>query len=163
MSVPEVLAVASIGETSGVRARICVAGPKLDLRRHALMLALGLAPFAMLDRAEACTVNGSPSSFASKSVVDCTGTTTNTGQNGQNGYGSANDTGNTYFVHSGASVVGNTFGILFGGLDETFTVDGTVAGGVVGIGGGSRSSVVTVTNSGAGRAPRDGAEIVNDP
>jgi hypothetical protein len=122
-----VLAVASIGETSGVRATTRGAGPGPVWRRHALMLALGLAPFAMAGRAEACTVGGSPSSFASHAVVDCTGTTAESGASGQDGYGSANDTGNTYFVHSGASVVGNRFGIVYGG-DGTFTVDGEVRG-----------------------------------
>jgi uncharacterized protein with beta-barrel porin domain len=142
----KVSALASIGETSGVRATTRGAGPGPVWRRHALMLALGLAPFAMAGRAEACTVDGSASSSTSNSVVDCTGTTTNTGPDGQEGYGSANDTGNHYTVHSGASVVGNSFGILSGG-DGTFTVDGTVTGGVVGIGdvGGG---VLTVTNSG---------------
>jgi uncharacterized protein with beta-barrel porin domain len=140
----KVSALASIGETSGVRATTRGAGPGPVWRRHALMLALGLAPFAMAGRAEACTVDGSPSSFASNAVVDCTGTTTNSGASRQDGYGSANDTGNTYTVHSGASVVGTTFGILFD-RDGTFTVDGRVAGGSSGISG---IGVVTVTNSG---------------
>ena len=43
MNVLGVSALVSVGEKSGARARTCVAGPKLDLRRHALMLALGLA------------------------------------------------------------------------------------------------------------------------
>ena len=55
----KVSALASIGETSGVRATTRGAGPGLDLRRHALMLAVTVSTFAMLDRAEACTVNGS--------------------------------------------------------------------------------------------------------
>src|SRR5260370_20080051 len=93
------------------------------------MLAVTLATFAAAGQAQAaCTVDGSASSSASKSVVDCTGTTTNTGSDGHDGYGSANDTGNAYTVHSGASVTGDDNGIRLGG-DGTFTVDGTVTGG----------------------------------
>jgi hypothetical protein len=100
------LAVASVGEKSGLRARTPVAGPKLILRRHAMMSALLLASFAMSGRAQAdCT----PASPVSNATVDCTGATLDA--NGTNGYGTATDSGNTITVESGATVTGSAHGV----------------------------------------------------
>ncbi len=101
LNVLRVLALASIGEKSGARARTCVAGPKLDLRRHALMLALGLAPFAMTGQAKAAC---DPAAPFNNTTVTCTGTTSHD----PFGYGTFNDTGNTYNILSGASVTGTS-------------------------------------------------------
>jgi len=139
----KVLAVASVGEKSGLRARTPVAGPKLILRRHAMMSALLLASFAMSGRAQAdCT----PASPVSNATVDCTGATLNA--NGTNGYGTATDSGNTITVESGATVTGSANGVR-GGLQATVinlgTITGTTFDGIRGEGG----SLLTVDNSGA--------------
>jgi hypothetical protein len=120
--------------------------PKLLTGRRALLLATAISTFAALDRAEAaCKVGDLPSSFASNSVVDCTDTTTNKGASGHDGYGSADDTGNTYTVQTGASVVGDVFGIVLGG-SGTFIVNGTVTGtGDNGIN--DEGGTLTLTNS----------------
>src|SRR6266704_4703069 len=71
-------ALASIGETSGVRATTRVAGPKLDLRRHALMLAVTIATFAAAGQAQAaCDPPTSSANPLINTTVTCTGTTTN--------------------------------------------------------------------------------------
>ncbi len=117
MNVLRVLALASIGEKSGARARTCVAGPKLDLRRHALMLALGLAPFAMAGRAEAACDPAASANPLNNTTVTCTGTTSND----PIGYGTRNDTGNTYNILSGASVTGTREGlVLHSGIVNNF-------------------------------------------
>jgi outer membrane autotransporter protein len=140
LSVLGVLAVASVGETSGARARTCVAGPKLDLRRHALMLALGLAPFAMSGQAKAdCT----PPSSASNTTVTCTGTTSHD----PFGYGTFNDTGNTYNILSGASLTGTQVGLaLQSGIVNNFGAISATGADGVGILAGED---VTVHNAGA--------------
>ncbi len=141
LNVLRVLALASIGEKSGVRARTCVAGPKLDLRRHALMLALGLAPFAMAGQAKA---ECAPAAPINNTTVNCTGTTIN--QNDPFGYGTLNDTGNTYNILSGASLTGTQVGLaLFSGIVNNF---GTISAGVNGAGIFAREDV-TVHNAGA--------------
>jgi uncharacterized protein with beta-barrel porin domain len=127
LNVLGVLALASVGETSGARARTGVAGPKLDLRRHALMLALGFAPFAMAGRAEAAC---DPKSPVHDTTVTCTGTTSN--QNISVGYGTFTDTGNTYNILSGASVTGTDDGLLLrSGIVNNF---GSISAGVNSIG-----------------------------
>jgi Autotransporter beta-domain len=131
---------ASVGEKSGVLARMHVAGPKLMLRRHAMILALLLASVAAVGRAEACTVGGSPSTSASNATVDCSGITKDSSPNGKNGYGTANDDNNTYNIHAGATVTGDVtsgggFGLVFG-TGATFNNSGTITGFNVGINGG---------------------------
>ena len=78
--------------------------------RHAIALALLIAPFAAVDRAEAAcdpaTLSNNP---LTNTTVTCTGTTTN--QNGTSGYGVPEDKGNTINVQSGASVIGADIGI----------------------------------------------------
>jgi uncharacterized protein with beta-barrel porin domain len=140
-----------------------MAGPKLDLRRHALMLALalGLAPFAMSGQARA---ECAPATSVNNTTVTCTGTTPN--QNDPAGYGTINDTGNTYNILSGASVTGtdtglllksgivNNFGAISAGADgfgifarEDVTINNvsTISAGGIGI----VAPTVNLTNSGA--------------
>jgi len=102
---------------SGARAKTYAAGPKLILRRHALMQALLIASFAMSGRVEAaCT----PASPVNNTIVTCTGKTTN--QNGTNGYGTVNDQTTTYNIQVGATVTGDDFGVVFGtGQRSTMT------------------------------------------
>jgi hypothetical protein len=134
-----VMALASVGEKSGARAKTYVAGPKLILRRHALMQALLIASFAMSGRAEAvCT----PASPVNNTIVTCIGKTTN--QNGTNGYGTVNDNNNTYIIQAGATVTGDGFGVVFG-TGATVNNDGTITGGI-GIGG----SDATINNTSTG-------------
>jgi hypothetical protein len=118
---------AGVGEKSGVLARMQVAGPKLVLRRHALMLALLIASFAAADRAQAvCTPTTTP---LTNTPVSCTGTTTN--QNGTNGFGTLNDSGNTITVVPGASVTGDDpalgSGVVAPGLAKVVN-QGTITG-----------------------------------
>ncbi|MEH2553814.1 uncharacterized protein with beta-barrel porin domain [Bradyrhizobium algeriense] len=109
----------------------------------ALALALLSAPFAAIGQAEACTVGGSPSASASDSVVDCSGATTNSGPGGIAGYGSVNDNNNTYNIQSGASVTGDSFGVVIG-TGATFNSSGTITGaGAAGITG----TDATITNT----------------
>ena len=135
-----VLALASVGEKkSDARAKTCVAGPKLILRRHALMQALLIASFAMSGRAEAaCT----PASPVNNTIVICTGKTTN--QNGTNGYGTVNDNNNTYNIQAGATVTGDGFGLVFG-TGATVNNDGTITGGI-----GISGSDATINNMSTG-------------
>jgi uncharacterized protein with beta-barrel porin domain len=140
-----------------------VAGPKLDLRRHALMLAVTVSTFAMVGRAEACTVGGSPSTSASNSVVTCTGTTSND----PFGYGTNNDTGNTYNILSGASVTGRLAGLaLRSGIVNNF---GSISAGADGVGilangGVTINNVASISASGAdsvGIAAFGSADVIN--
>jgi hypothetical protein len=134
-----VLALASVGEKSGAQAKTYVAGPKLFLRRHALMQALLIASFAMSGRAEAaCT----PASPVNNTIVTCTGKTTN--QNGTNGYGTVNDNNNTYNIQAGATVTGDGFGVVFG-TGATVNNDGTITGGI-----GISGSDATINNTSTG-------------
>src|SRR5467141_4963048 len=135
------MALASVGEKkSGARAKTYVAGPKLILRRHALMQALLIASFAMSGRVEAaCT----PASPVNNTIVTCTGKTTN--QNGTNGYGTVNDNNNnTYNIQVGATVTGDDFGVVFG-TGATINNDGTITGGI-----GISGSDATINNTSTG-------------
>jgi Autotransporter beta-domain len=110
------------------------------------------SPFA-IDSAEACTVGGAASTFASNSTVDCAGTTTNSGPSGIDGYGSLADVNNIYNINAGASVVGTRDGIATLG-NGTFHVFGTVTGGN---GAGLDGDLsATVTNSGTISSVNDG-------
>ena len=134
-----VMALASVGEKSGARAKSYVAGPKLILRRHALMQALLIASFAISWRVEAaCT----PASPVNNTIVTCTGKTIN--QNGTNGYGTVNDNNNTYNIQAGATVTGDGFGVVFG-TGATVNNDGTVTGGI-----GISGSDATINNTSTG-------------
>src|SRR5689334_8518235 len=116
------------------------------LRDHLFALTLTVAPWAMMAHAQAaCTVGGAASAFASNSTVDCTGATTNTAPGNNDGYGTGGDNNNTYNINTGASVVGNISGIVFGD-NGTFHVLGIVMGGS-GAGVESSGSAI-VTNSG---------------
>jgi hypothetical protein len=139
-----VLALASVGEKSGARAKTHVAGPKLNLRRHAPLHALLIASFAMSGRVEAaCT----PASPVNNTIVTCTGRTTN--QNGTNGYGTVNDTNNTYNIQAGATVTGDGFGVVFG-TGATINNDGTIMGGI-----GVKGSDATINNTSTGAITGD--------
>ncbi len=134
-----VMALARVGEKSGARAKSYVAGPKLILRRHALLQAMLIASFAMSGRAEAaCT----PASPVSNTIVTCIGKTTN--QNGTNGYGTVNDNNNTYNIQAGATVTGDGFGVVFG-TGATVNNDGTITGGI-----GINGSDATINNTSTG-------------
>ena len=134
-----VMALASVGEKSGVPAKTYVTGPKLILRRHALLQALLIASFAMSWRAEAaCT----PASPVNNTIVTCIGKTTN--QNGTNGYGTVNDNNNTYNIQAGATVTGDGFGVVFG-TGATVNNDGTITGGI-----GISGSDATINNTSTG-------------
>src|SRR5229473_2723976 len=138
------MALARVGEKSGARAKTYVAGPKLILRRHALLQALLIASVAMSWRAEAaCT----PASPVNNTIVTCIGKTTN--QNGTNGYGTVNDNNNTYIIQVGATVTGDGFGVVFG-TGATVNNDGTITGGI-GIGG----SDATINNTSTGAITGD--------
>ena len=92
-------------------------------RRHAAALVLLIAPFAVAGRADAACDPASPIA-GSGVTVTCLGTTTN--QNGNNGYGSSTDTGNTINVLPGASVTGTVNGLIFNG--GTVNNSGTISG-----------------------------------
>jgi Autotransporter beta-domain len=141
----KVSVLASVGEKSGVLARMHVAGPKLMLRRHAMMLALLIAPFAMSGSAEAvndCTPTTTTATPLTGATVTCTGTVTN--QNNPNGFGTADDNKNTYNILAGANVTGNANGVQVG-TGATFNNFGTI-GGFVGIDGAD----ATINNHSAG-------------
>ena len=72
-------------------------------------LALLIAPFAAVGRAEAQCAPNSP---VNNTQVTCTGATFN--QNDPNGYGTATDTGNTYNIVTGATLTGMGDGLAFG-------------------------------------------------
>ena len=71
-------------------------------------LALLIAPFAAVGRAEAQCAPNSP---VNNTQVTCTGATFN--QNDPNGYGTATDTGNTYNIVTGATLTGTANGLVF--------------------------------------------------
>jgi hypothetical protein len=124
------------------------ANQKMLTGRHVLMVAVLSSTFAAVDRAEACTVGGLPSTFASNSVVDCSGTTTNSGSSGHDGYGTSNDNNNTYNIEAGAKVTGDEDGVKFG-TGATFNISGAITGtssvGIFGFGG-----TTTITNTSTG-------------
>jgi hypothetical protein len=119
-------------------------------------LALVIASFAIVDRAEAqCT----PASPVNNAIVTCSGTVFN--QNGTNGYGTINDKGNTINVGSdvqpGASVTGTDNGVVFlvGTVNNFGAISGTGAIGVFG------SSVGDVFNSGTISGHDAGVNLAN--
>jgi hypothetical protein len=114
--------------------------------------ALLIAPFAAIDRAAA---ECNPPSPVSGQTVTCTGPTTN--QNGNTGYGTDTDTGNTITVQSNASVTGSLFGVQF--QDGTVKNFGTITGGASGAGILAFGNA-TVTGSGAITAGANGTGIL---
>lgn len=99
-----------------------------------------LAPLLVANRAEAaCT----PVAPVSNATIVCSGNV-DTQQGGVTGYGTSNDTNNTYQVVAGATVHGSSFGIVTGSggvLSNLGTIDGTNAAGL-------RAGDVTVSNAG---------------
>jgi uncharacterized protein with beta-barrel porin domain len=96
------------------------AAAKMSTARCALMLAVLIAPLAIVDRARAdCT----PASPVSNTTVTCTGTTA--------GFGDVHDDGNVYNVQSGATVTGTGNGLLLN--SGTINNLGTISGGNSGI------------------------------
>src|SRR5713101_6927376 len=130
----KVLARASVGEKSGVLAKMHVAGPKLMLRRHAMMLALLIAPFAAVGQAQAACLP--PSTASDNPNVACTGDTKNSSPDHLNGYGTINDNNNTYYINAGATVTGTAGGqaAIAGGTVNITANSGTIqalaAGGI---------------------------------
>jgi len=123
------------GELKGIRA----ARPVAALQRHAMMLVLLLSSLAASDRAQAACA---PTSPVNNATVTCTGTTS--GQNGNTGYGSLTDSGNTINVLSGASVTGIDTGVQLhdGTVNNAGTISVTNFSGVVAV------TDLTVNNSG---------------
>ncbi|HEV7408204.1 MAG TPA: autotransporter domain-containing protein [Bradyrhizobium sp.] len=101
-----------------------------------LRLALLIAPFAVVDRANAACAPASP---VNNVTVTCTGATAN--QNGSDGYGTNTDIGNTYNIPSGASVTGANAGLIF-------NTSGTVNnfGTITGAGAGNNGGILSVSN-----------------
>jgi hypothetical protein len=95
--------------------------------RHAIGLAPLIALVAPVDRAEAACDRVSPVSGV---TVTCTDTTTDA--NGNTGFGSGADTGNTYNIVSGASVTGTIDGLKFdrGTVNNSGTITGVDRFGV---------------------------------
>jgi hypothetical protein len=125
------------------------ANPKLLTGRRALMLAATISTFAAVDRAKAAC---DPVSPVNNTTVTCTGPTV--GQNGNIGYGSVTDSGNTINVLSGASVTGTDVGVLMqdgtvnnDGLIEATADDGIAIGAI---------DTVTVNNKSSGTIRANG-------
>ena len=74
-----------------------------DTNHFLLRLAFLIAPFAVVDGANAACA---PTSPVNNTTVNCTGATAN--QSGLVGYGTGTDTGNTYNIPASASVTGST-------------------------------------------------------
>jgi uncharacterized protein with beta-barrel porin domain len=110
------------------------------LNRYALgtALALVIAPFATIERAEAACDQTSPINNA---TVNCTGMTNNA--NGTIGFGTLTDNGNTINVVAFATVSGTDTGIGFN--NGTVNNSGTITGGSFGIFG----NTATIVNSGS--------------
>src|SRR6476619_5735806 len=82
------------------------ANSKLLTGRHALMLAVAMAPFAAAGQAQAaCSPVTSQANPVHDATVTCDKDTT--GQNGTNGYGSGAETNITINVLAGVTVSGN--------------------------------------------------------
>jgi hypothetical protein len=130
-----------------------------------LRLALLIAPFATLDRAQAAN-NCDAMSPVSNTIITCTGATTDV--NGTTGFGTNTDIGNTYNILTNASVTGSSNGLVF--RDGTVDNAGTIAGVGVGINAGDGTAIVTNASTGiissnfngifAGTAIVDNAGIV---
>src|SRR5216684_8578313 len=124
------------------------ANPKLLTGRHALMLAVTIAALVAVDRAEACTVGGLPSSFASGATVDCSGDTKNSSPDPKIGYGTFNDNNKTYDINAGAKVTGDDTGVRFS-TGAKFNISGTITGtNVDGITGDAGTAIMTNTSTG---------------
>src|SRR5262249_28389707 len=126
------------------RRGIAMSKPKTNKKtnttsRSAAVLVLLAAPLALSGRAEAAC---DPASPIDNATVTCRDATVN--QNGINGYGDGNDTGNTINILSGASVTGTVSGLGF--HDATVNNSGLVSGRGNGILGAS----VTLNNDAAG-------------
>ena len=123
-------------------------------------LALLIAPFAAVGRAEAQCAPNSP---VNNTQVTCTGATFN--QNDPNGYGTATDTGNTYNIVTGATLTGTGDGLAFGrgtannsgsisgtsgfGINATTAnVTNDLGGSITGTASAIRVDTATVTNDG---------------
>ena len=123
-------------------------------------LALLIAPFAAVGRAEAQCAPNSP---VNNTQVTCTGATFN--QNDPNGYGTATDTGNTYNIVTGATLTGTGDGLAFGrgtannsgsisgtsgfGINATTAnVTNNLGGSITGTASAIRVDTATVTNDG---------------
>jgi uncharacterized protein with beta-barrel porin domain len=120
--------------------------------RHVVALGLAIVSLAASERA---TAECAPQSPVNDRAVTCTGATLN--QNGQGvGYGTNTDTGNTITVQSGASVTGDTVGLLFN--SGTVNNLGTISAGAGGIG--ISANTATVSNSGTISAGVNGIGIV---
>ena len=129
------------------------ANPKLLTGRYALMLAVMISTLAAVDRAEA---KCDPESPVNDRTVTCTGTTD--GQNGNAGYGSVIDSGNTINVLSGASVTGTLEGLLLhdGTINNDARIEATGDGGLA-----IRAiATVTVNNKSSGTIRANGARSV---
>ena len=115
-----------------------------DTNHFWLRLALLMAPFAVVDGANAACA---PTSPVDNTTVTCTGATAN--QNGTDGYGTINDIGNTYNILSGASITGANAGLFFN-TAGTVNNFGTITGaGLLNTGGILVFNNGTVNNSGA--------------
>jgi uncharacterized protein with beta-barrel porin domain len=123
-----------------------------DTNHVLLRLALLIAPFAVVDGANAACA---PTSPVNDRTVTCSGATTN--QNGTDGYGTNSDTGNTYNILSGASITGTNFGLRFNTLGTvnnsgTITGAGTNEGGVFGLVRGTVNNSGVISATGADSA-----------
>ena len=114
-----------------------MSGARYLIRRHAVVLALLVASLAVSEQAKAAC---DPTSPVSNTTVTCTGLS----RNGNDGYGTAADTGNTYNVLSSASVLGTDIGLTFSA--GTVNNSGDILGGQAGI---SAGTTATVNNSGS--------------
>jgi uncharacterized protein with beta-barrel porin domain len=128
------------------------AGRNFGLRKSllaqtsSLALALVCISFAGVDRAEAACV-------AVTGGFDCTGSTTNQGAGGNNGFGAVTDNNNTYTIHTGATVTGAINGLLAGSgysVDNSGTITGTAGFGFGATGAGSVSNSGAITGASGG-------------
>jgi uncharacterized protein with beta-barrel porin domain len=128
-----------MGFAAGGRVRFAKVGRASGQRRVAIAAAALLAVLMGSEGAQAlCT----PPSPVNNAAVTCTGTTTD--QNGNVGYGTGADHGNTITVTPGASVTGSNTGIFFntGTILNSGAITGTTNNGVF------ANSALTLTNSG---------------
>ena len=126
------------------------------LRRAGVTLALFVATFAAVERAEAaCTPATSPGAVVNGQTVDCTGPTS--GQNGGIGWGTGAESAVTINVEAGASVTGANGGLnvndgTVNNLGGGSVIEATAAGSAVRAEGGA----LTVTNSAGGTIRANG-------